>query len=323
MGFKHSGLSTEKPYADESGYMGFSYNILELPKKAFNGHKHWISGWYDEARISLDSVDTPVLLRLDSFVDFEATGNNKYPVLLNVGTLYLQYNRAKGYNEGTPGDTANTVTITEAKDHTAVSYHRAALGKRATQEIDGLYFTVCDTGVDGTVDFALVSISKDPDLNVCQTTPIEALGPPSTDSPTFSPISAPTSTPTEQPSIRTTEMPSLSPTLTTTTAPTLTPSESPTPRPSLRTSLPTASATDPPSQSPVGAVGDRDEDAGLVTAAPVSEPSSPPSGSPISVASPFVVAEQQTFSSNHESSAADHFLLALPILLCTVLIPAY
>lgn len=63
-----------------------------------------------------------VSVRLVAFVDY---GNENLQdddvILLRVGNLYLQYNRAKGYNIDTPNSYADHVTITKANSNADVS----------------------------------------------------------------------------------------------------------------------------------------------------------------------------------------------------------
>jgi hypothetical protein len=120
-------------------------------------------------------LDDPVLLDSDVFV-------------LRVGTdLYLQYNRAKGYNRDT--DVPDTVTVTYALAATAVSHRLAALAAGETYVYrDGNYsvgqerqrwivIAVCELtkSWEGQVDYAIVSIHAGRDTR--SGCPVEPLAP--------------------------------------------------------------------------------------------------------------------------------------------------
>lgn len=125
MGFHHSGKG-ENVYGDRTGYMGGWHG----PKMAFNGHKHWISGWFGPAAVEVDPQQQQhTYRRLLGFVDYnisyhECLGESD-AVIVRAGELYLQYNQAKGYNVDVRYP--NTVTITEADRESVVSDALAAL----------------------------------------------------------------------------------------------------------------------------------------------------------------------------------------------------
>lgn len=135
IGFPHSGLGDDN-YADESGYMGYSVQDYGGPRKAFNAHKHWFSGWFhDRRRILNNPTQTGHAFqqRLVSFVDYNNNPSDDIfeeddMVLLNLANnLYIQYNAAKGYNLETPYPYKNKVMITQANGHRSDSKHLAAL----------------------------------------------------------------------------------------------------------------------------------------------------------------------------------------------------
>ena len=172
LGFKHSGKEDDS-YADESGYMGYAVNELYSPRKAFNAHKHWISGWFDNRAIALEQPlleHGAVALPVVSFVDASREGvPEKFAAVVRIGDLYLHYNRAKGYNNETSNDQKDLVTITSATNEIEVSYFAAALAPGETYShanYDGngtaaLVIQVCDLSVGGPVsdiDYATISI---------------------------------------------------------------------------------------------------------------------------------------------------------------------
>jgi hypothetical protein len=92
-----------------------------------NAYKHWISGWFQDRAVVIDPSKGPVEKRLVSFVhysDDEAMSSDDV-VLIRIGNLYLQYNRAKLYN--IDADLPNTVTITYSASDEVVSDRLAAL----------------------------------------------------------------------------------------------------------------------------------------------------------------------------------------------------
>jgi hypothetical protein len=110
-----------------------------------------------------------------SFVDY---GNSALRtddvVLLRVGNLYIQYNRAKGYNIDTASP--DTVTITHALGDNEVSTALAALkplesfsspnfGKTGT----ALVIQVCEVVKEavGTLDYATVNIHFENQKSLC------------------------------------------------------------------------------------------------------------------------------------------------------------
>ena len=161
LGFYHSSKGTNE-YGDNSCHLGGSPGGL----LAFNGHKHWLSGWYEERAVSVDQQQD-TYLRLVSFVDYQ------HPALLNgdavvvrVGeSLFLQYNRAKGFNAevGEP----DTVTITHAEGPNRFSYALAALHAGQSYnaaDLNGTFWTieVCALlNVPTTLDYAIVNIRAD------------------------------------------------------------------------------------------------------------------------------------------------------------------
>ena len=78
-----------------------SEQTLNGPLKCFNANKNWILGWYRDKSIALPGASR-WSGRLVAFVDYGQanTARNEY-VLLRVDDVFVQYNRAKGFNAGT------------------------------------------------------------------------------------------------------------------------------------------------------------------------------------------------------------------------------
>jgi Gametolysin peptidase M11 len=152
--FHHSGIGSHE-YGDMTDYMGglesapripaspkrhgslkgkstaaMAIDGAGYPKKAFNGHKHWTSGWFRDRTLEIFPLESNCTFhqRLVSFVDYgnAAMDTNDF-VLLRVSSLYIQYNRAKGYN----GDTSEPdhVTVTEGFEDGGISVRIASLAE--------------------------------------------------------------------------------------------------------------------------------------------------------------------------------------------------
>jgi hypothetical protein len=90
---------------DLTSYMGSGNWHRTSPRQTFNGPHSWFLGWYEKRTKYIDPlVDNPLLVPLAALVDFKIAKAHQ-PVILVVGTgdeaYYLQYNRAKGFNNET------------------------------------------------------------------------------------------------------------------------------------------------------------------------------------------------------------------------------
>lgn len=147
----HSNDVNGVEYADPTCYMGgsqapptwlerFLYrndkwreqvSVAGYPKKAFNGHKHWVSGWFRDRAVEIDptlptihsgrdsalqfsnTTSISTLHRIVSFVDYKHQGLRRdHVILVKVGPFFIQYNRAKDYNIDSPEP--EKVTVTQA-----------------------------------------------------------------------------------------------------------------------------------------------------------------------------------------------------------------
>jgi len=79
--------------------MGFSYGTTGWPSICFNAHKNWQAGWFKDRTISIDPAAIQGVWRgkVATFVDYPFTSPGEN-VVIQVGQLYLQFNRAKGPN---------------------------------------------------------------------------------------------------------------------------------------------------------------------------------------------------------------------------------
>jgi hypothetical protein len=132
-----------------------------------NGHKHWISGWFSDRSVVANPGQFAVGGRLVAFADYlNQDLEEDDAVLVRVGTLYVQYNRAKGYNAESNAN-KDQVTITEAESDAQVSYHLAGLSAGDSYTYSNfdssgydLIIQVCDLA-ELSFDYALLSIHLD------------------------------------------------------------------------------------------------------------------------------------------------------------------
>ena len=103
LNLRHAG-SGDKVYGDVTGYMGYGTSEVGGPASCFNAQKHWSLGWFNDRSLSLTPDDLPWGGYLAAFVDYSHAPPDEC-ILINIGQsnprLFLQYNRAKGVNDGT------------------------------------------------------------------------------------------------------------------------------------------------------------------------------------------------------------------------------
>jgi hypothetical protein len=181
LGFRHSGVPTNA-YADETGYMGYSVNQYGAPVKGFNAHKNWLTQWMQHYARHLQVTDLSVAApttyrgRLASIVDAPQAVWGKEVVLLKLGnSLYVQYNRAKGFHRqsGTPDQVSIVYATSDEDASTRVAalqvgevyayggYPRLdeAEDEQAPDDNVGLVVALCalsvdDAGDDDPIDYA-------------------------------------------------------------------------------------------------------------------------------------------------------------------------
>lgn len=111
LGLLHSNRDS-RVYADSTGYMSRGVRTTDGPLRCFNGQNHDYLGWFDSHKAYVTPAPgSPSLILLAAFVDHEKA-HSETPLLVNVADeLFLLYNRAKSYNNGT-GAALDTVTVT-------------------------------------------------------------------------------------------------------------------------------------------------------------------------------------------------------------------
>ena len=131
----------------------------------FNGHKNWILGWYNNAKITVNPKTNGAWVgNLVTFVDYPlASQVANSVVLINVGDLYIQLNSAKKFNIQTMAQ-ANKVTIVQANSIRPFSYMLAGLGAGQSYtyaNFNGtgvaLTIQICNIRF-GTVDYAKITL---------------------------------------------------------------------------------------------------------------------------------------------------------------------
>jgi hypothetical protein len=306
-GFQHSGAGGDD-YADKTDYMGYAVNMVGFPRKAFNGHKHWFSGWFSNRQLVVDPfLQDYTFVRLVAFVDYGKSALRPADVvLIRVDDLFIQYNRAKDYNAET--DEANSVTVTRfISDVEATSAVAALSGGEQYRypNFQGsgreLVIEVCElTITEQPIDYAAVKVYLDKGvwhpscdelsgyIDDLSTFPTVS---PSSDMPTVS-SKTPTSSPTVSMSLAPTLGPSLEPSKR---------SQSPTSKPS-----PLISPTQPPSSPPFTVVSIQTGEPSILTSIPhgtaVFDPISPHQSSAPSSAS-IATLLPVTHTPKHRSSS--------------------
>uniref|UniRef100_A0A7S4AQ38 Peptidase M11 gametolysin domain-containing protein n=1 Tax=Pseudo-nitzschia australis TaxID=44445 RepID=A0A7S4AQ38_9STRA len=127
LGLAHSGEGSET-YGDQSGIMGFSYNVDDAPIMCFNSAKNYQLGWYKEQQDVVNPL-TDILGKinyrdyiLNGVNDFQFGRNDAKNNLISLRLkqqnsgedYYAGFNRRSGINSGTVED-ANHVTIVKKK----------------------------------------------------------------------------------------------------------------------------------------------------------------------------------------------------------------
>ena len=211
-------------YEDLTGNMGGVSYFTYAPRQCYNAHKNWHLGWYEDRSIDLSSSIRQKALgfRLVPFVDYNATTVDD-SVVIRLGTLYVQYNRNRDFNDGTR-EYRNHVVIVSATN--SVNPVRSNLEAAIALDINGAYvdnrpkptfaypnyegtgfdlvFEVCDQIYGGLTNYVHLSIHLDNGIyrSTCNV-----------------PLSVTTASPTMSPTI--TPQPSSSPSGVLSTSPTL------------------------------------------------------------------------------------------------------
>ncbi|OEU10182.1 hypothetical protein FRACYDRAFT_247795 [Fragilariopsis cylindrus CCMP1102] len=125
LGLAHSGEGFIT-YGDQSGMMGYSYDVDDAPKMCFNAAKSYELGWYTKQSKSVDPLTQILAKNWANSKSFVMNGVDDYQFGRNGSTnnlislrlkqqnsaddYYIGFNRKAGMNSGTVED-ANKVTI--------------------------------------------------------------------------------------------------------------------------------------------------------------------------------------------------------------------
>jgi hypothetical protein len=81
------------------------HDKIDYPRQCYNAQNHWELGWYDAERMQTVTPGTAgTLVRVVAFADIAVAEATADKVLVQTGEnldLYMQYNRAKGFNAQT------------------------------------------------------------------------------------------------------------------------------------------------------------------------------------------------------------------------------
>jgi hypothetical protein len=147
--------------------MGIGYGYERAPQKCFNGQKFWAFDWFPSQKQLINPVVNGEWKgNLAAFVDVDLT---PMKIVLNVGDLYLVYNRAKKHNYQV-NEKPDMVTIVKAKSPTSDSEMLAGIDDATGTSsytgdavfADGVYgvtIEVCKI-VEGSIDYAQLSIRR-------------------------------------------------------------------------------------------------------------------------------------------------------------------
>jgi hypothetical protein len=251
LGLHHANQYYE--YADRTGAMGSSSRQNFGPRSCYNAQKNWHLGWYADKSLDLSNniYESAWSGRLVAFVDYDKAFDVD-AVVIRVGNLYVQYNRARDFNENSRAY-RNQAVIVSAPDidsppsellkgiaKEGYSYQNQIIPEAYTYgNFEGtghdLVFEVCDQVEDGPPDYIHLSIHLDdgiqsslcsvplPDISDAPSSrPTTSMQPSSSPAPRALPSSSPSEVPTSS------KVPSSSPS----NSPTVVPSSSPSSQPS-------------------------------------------------------------------------------------------
>jgi hypothetical protein len=284
-GLSHSGLegnldSFLYQYGDETCQMGSS---TKYKSKCFNGAKSHRLGWYNYLKIGHEDLDSEASWRgkLVGIHDYygekyDGAGCEGHRVVVNIGTLFITFNRAESFTRDVPE--RNTVAVTEELLTVGNKVH-------SLRKIDGLLsendvrtfetasgekysVMVCKITIDendlNELDYADVIIYRNDDESIIKSCDIEVPANAcasvtvgqnndyaTSTTPSISFTEAPSDTPSSRPSFSPSKSPSLAPSIASLVSPTNTPSNSPSSTPSFSpTAYPTKEPTDSTTNSP-------------------------------------------------------------------------
>ena len=182
----HSGEGGAE-YADQSGYMGYSYGNDDVPKMCYNAAKSWQLGWYQDKHKTVNPLVTGWEGYMVGIVDYNIAMNGE-SVLLQVDTgsstdYYVNYNRAAGFNSETQEGVDQLMVVTQGS-----GYSQSWLVSKMNP---GESYTIANFGgTSSSVTITLVSVNTTGPYNVARVKVLATTPPPTP--PTPAPTRAPT-----------------------------------------------------------------------------------------------------------------------------------
>ena len=79
----------------------------------YNAHNHYMLQWFQDRVLEVEP-ESPQVVTLAPFVQYDSAGRNEY-IILKVGNLYMQYNRAIDYNADS-GEYPDTLVVVRQRD---------------------------------------------------------------------------------------------------------------------------------------------------------------------------------------------------------------
>jgi hypothetical protein len=118
----------ESEYSDHTGFMSGAimgvHDKTNFPKQCYNAENQWNLGWYDANTMLTVTPDTQgTRVKVVAFSDWSVATAATDKVLVRTGNdlnLYMQYNRAKGFNADTYEYQDKLVIVRDTGDGTKI-----------------------------------------------------------------------------------------------------------------------------------------------------------------------------------------------------------
>lgn len=203
LGLGHSGLEGESSYGDKTCMMGSFNGNDDAPQLCYNAAKSWFLGWYESGHHQVPTNDYWEG-KLVSIPDYLEPGysdpKNSYRSIVNIGNLYMQFNRKKHPTLGFLPEDEDKVTVVKQDDQSlgSVSWKLGDSLGVGDQVVDGeLTVKVLAIDIEAKIPYARVAVYNkqmfdEPKIRTPNVDPAKF----PTIRPTYSPILAPTMSPT-------------------------------------------------------------------------------------------------------------------------------
>eukprot|EP00977_Amphora_coffeiformis_P021513 scaffold9427_cov175-Amphora_coffeaeformis.AAC.1 len=113
MGLDHA-FENGKEYDGVTGYMGNVPTEVLTPQRCYNAHNHYKLQWFEDRVLEVDP-EFPQIVTLAPFVQYDSAGRDEY-IIVRVGNLYMQYNRAIDYNADS-GEYPDTLVVVREREN--------------------------------------------------------------------------------------------------------------------------------------------------------------------------------------------------------------